>query len=232
MATPTYFSKFPNIKYPVKLNKAGETETITIKDYFHFLEVRGDINKVDTLYDPYYINNGERPDQISWKLYNDEQYYWIILQINQIIDYYDQWPLSQQELDEYIFRKYGGFNGAEEIHHYETVEIKDDAGNLLLPGRGTPGPDRGGLNKPGLTVTEDFTFSYRETPDSSVIVTKSGVDARAEITNRQYEYDLNEDKSQIFVLQKKYIAEYVREYKKYTTNLSNMEGMLDVGDLT
>ena len=28
------------------------------------------------------------PDQISYEQYGDEQYYWIILQINEIIDFY------------------------------------------------------------------------------------------------------------------------------------------------
>ena len=71
MATPKYFNQFPNIEYPYRLNKAGIADTIQIKDYFHFLTVRDGIFKNDTLYTPYYINNGERPDQISWNLYSD-----------------------------------------------------------------------------------------------------------------------------------------------------------------
>lgn len=232
MATPKYFNQFPNIEYPYRLNKAGIADTIQIKDYFHFLTVRDGIFKNDTLYTPYYINNGERPDQISWKLYSDEQYYWIILQINNIVDYYNEWPLSYTELEEFIVKKYGSIPASDEIHHYETVEIKDEEGNLLVPGRGTPTPERGGLAQNGLVVSEDYTFTHRTTPTSNVFVTKSGVDARIGITNRQYEYDVNENKSQITTLQKRFIGDYVREYKKYTNNIKSMKGVLDVGDLT
>ena len=80
MAKPDYFKYFPNIEYPVKLLKSGKTESITIKDYFHLLLPRDDIFKEDTLYEQYYVKNGQRPDQISYNLYGDEQYYWIILQ--------------------------------------------------------------------------------------------------------------------------------------------------------
>ena len=85
---------------------------------------RDDIRAEKTIYSPYIIKNGERPDQISYKEYGDEQYYWIILQINEITDYYNEWPLSQYELDEYITKKYGVV-GADEVRHYETTsEIK------------------------------------------------------------------------------------------------------------
>ena len=136
------------------------------------------------------------------------------------------------ELEEFIVKKYGSIPASDEIHHYETVEIKDEEGNLLVPGRGTPTPERGGLAQNGLVVSEDYTFTHRTTPTSNVFVTKSGVDARIGITNRQYEYDVNENKSQITTLQKRFIGDYVREYKKYTNNIKSMKGVLDVGDLT
>ena len=81
-------------------------------------------------------------------------------------------------------------------------------------------------------MSEDFTFTYKKSPDSDQFVTATGLDARVDITNRQYEYDLNEDKSQIFVLQKRYVGDYVREVKRYTTNLKDMKGELDIGDLS
>ena len=144
MATPTYFHNFPNIDYALHMNKAGVVDYIKIKDYFHLLKVRDDIRPDKTMYTPYTIKNGERPDQISYDFYGDEQYYWILLQINEITDYHSEWPLSQYELDEYIIDKYGSIAAADEIRHYETITIYDDDGNLILPGRGAPDPNRGG----------------------------------------------------------------------------------------
>ena len=65
MATPTYFSNFPDIDYGIKMNKAGIVEKVKIKDYFHLLVPRDDIFRSDTLYSEYVVENGMRPDQVS-----------------------------------------------------------------------------------------------------------------------------------------------------------------------
>lgn len=212
MATPDYFSYFPNIEYPVKLLKSGRTESITIKDYFHLLLPRDDIFKEETLYQQYYVKNGQRPDQISYNLYGDEQYYWIILQINEITDYYTQWPLSQYELDEYILKKYGSDQEADKIRHYETQKVVDRDGNLLLPEH--------------LKVREDYVFEYTD----ELIDGIQSV-GPVPITYRKHEYRINEDKSQIFVLQPKFVGQYKREIKQFNRKLSSMKGSLTITDL-
>ena len=211
MATPDYFSYFPNIEYPIKLLKSGRTESITIKDYFHLLLPRDDIFKEETLYEQYYVKNGQRPDQISYNLYGDEQYYWIILQINEIIDYYTQWPLSQYELDEYILQKYGSSTKADEIRHYETKRVVDRQGNLLLPA--------------GLKVSIDNKFSYVDDAGSTILVPPEP------ITYRRHEYNLNEEKSEIFILQPKFVGQYKREVKQIKYKIDKMVGNLSVTDL-
>ena len=235
MATPKYFSQLPNIDYKYAINKAGIHQSILIKDYFHHLVIRDDIFREDTIYMPYYIKNGERPDQISYDLYNDEQYYWIILHLNDIIDYYSDWPLSSDDLDLYVHKKYGSIENTEAPHHYETIETYDTEGNLIMPGRGTPGPDRGGLAMSGMVVPENFEYTYPSYPGSSVFSTKSGstgIEASCTaITNRRYEYDLNEDKSQIYVLKKKFITDYTKEIRQYFKSIDDMESQLTVGDL-
>jgi hypothetical protein len=123
MASPTYFSNFPNISYSLKMDKAGRTERIRIKDYFHLIVPRDDIFRDETLYTDYVVENGARPDQVSYDLYEDEQFYWIILQINEITDYYNQWPMSQLQLDDFLVKKYGSIQKTDEIHHYETRDV-------------------------------------------------------------------------------------------------------------
>ena len=231
MASPDYFSRFPNIDYGVKINKAGLVDTIKIKDYFHLLTVRDDITPTTTIYEPYFVKNGERPDQVSYDYYGDEQYYWVILQINEIIDVHNEWPLSQYELDEYIVKKYGSVAASEETRHYETIEVKDKDGNVILPGRGS-GVDRGGRGQNGLVVPGNYEFTYR---DGNSYITRRGFTGQfaacTPISYRQYEYDLNEDKSQILVLQKKYIGNYMNEVKQYSASIGIVTSELDVGDL-
>lgn len=206
---PRYFFDFPNIKYAVSANSAGIPNYITIKDYFHLLKPRDDIFREDTLYQEYIVKNGERPDQIARDFYDDEQYYWIILQINEIVDYYNQWPLSQYELDEFITRKYQTTEKALEIRHYETPEVLDVNKNVLL--------------RAGHTVPKNFVFKYRPDPTLNVVSTALPI----EITNRAFEYQLNMQKSVIQVLQPKYVFDYAREVQNYALNIPPQESFIN-----
>jgi len=213
MTTPKYFSYLPNVHYALSANKAGQIEYAEMKDFFRLATIRDDIFREDTVYTKYSVKNGARPDQISYELYGDEQYYWILLQINEITDYYNQWPLSDKELDEYVSKKYGT-NGASEIHHYETVETFDSAGNLVLPG--------------GLQVPEDFVYTYPSEIGGTVYLTSLPL----YVTNIGYERSINDDKSEIFALKEKYIQDYVREYKNYGRNVKSQVSFISIDDIT
>lgn len=224
MASPNYFSNFPDISYSLKMDKSGRTENILIKDYFHLIVPRDDIFKDETIYTDYVVENGARPDQVSYELYEDEQFYWIILQINDITDYYNQWPMSQLQLDDFIVKKYGSVQKSEEVHHYETNDVFDEDGNLVLPR--------------GMQVPGDFSFRYPLRPGS---LSDSFADLQSgsvfPVSNRKYEYDLNFEKSKIQVLKSLYISRYVREVKEFgiflnkTANLRNINSSSDLGDL-
>ena len=214
MATPKYFSNFSNVEYALRANKAGKASYFSIKNYFQLLRVRDDIYKEDTLYDDYLVSNGERPDQISYNLYGDEQWYWVILQINDIVDYYNQWPLSSVELEEYISRKYDGPEGVGATHHYETVQTFDSLGNLVLPG--------------GMSVSKNFIFQYPLTPTSTVYLSSLPV----EVSNYTYEKRINDKKSQIQVLDKKYIYDFDREVRKYSKQKATDNRLREMGRIS
>ena len=215
MSTPKYFRYFPNIQYAVSANKAGIPTYINIKDYFNLLKVRDDIYREETLYAPYNIHNGQRPEQISEIVYGDAQFYWVILQVNGITNYYTEWPLSELELTEFVYEKYGGNIGAAETHHWQTIETYDQSPtpNLVLPGQ--------------LEVPSNFKFSYRATPGSNVTLTSLPY----AVSNFEYERDLNEKKSQINILDKKYIYDYEREVRNYAENLQPSVSFVDISDV-
>jgi hypothetical protein len=209
MTFPTYFSNFPNLKYAVSVNKAGHTNDITIKDYFRLLLPRDDIYKEDTLYTSYRVIDGERPDQIAYKEFGDEQFYWVILQINGIVDYYNEWPLSSVELEKHILKKYESWENANEIHHWETVETKNSDGNLVLP--------------KGMYVDEDYIYYYADNDET--ILSSLPVP----VTNYEYEERVNEEKSLIQVLNKRYIDDYMRDIRIYGKSLDkNVSSQVDI----
>ena len=211
MGTPKYFSNINNIDYALKIDKAGNTTNIKIKDFFQLMRLRDDVFREDTLYTEYVIQDGETPDKVSRKFYEDEQYYWCILQINGITDYYDQWPLPSYELEQYIVRKYG-IEGAGQPHHYETVEVKDSQGHTL--------------QHAGLHVTADYRFLYVDSSDPTVELTAFP----NEITNRAYEFNLNAEKGRIQILDPEYILDYAREYTNYVRRQPGKKSEVDISE--
>jgi hypothetical protein len=115
--------------------------------------------------------------------------------------------LRQDDLDRFLLDKYGNydtlFNG---VHHYETVEIKDTNKVTILPA--------------GMQVDSDFSISYFD-QNLGNVVTSSNV--KEEVTNYQYEDDLQTDKRNLFLLKPRYLnlvlddLEDMMLYKKGST---------------
>jgi len=58
-------------------------------------------------YETITIQDGERPDILSQRLYGTEQYHWTFLLLNpQIKNIWDDWPMSSKQLIEYCTNKY------------------------------------------------------------------------------------------------------------------------------
>ena len=214
MTTPKYFSDLPNLQYGQTVNKAGQINYVKMKDFFRLMKPKDDIFKEDTIYTDYVVQDGERPDQISYEEYGDNQYYWIILQINEITDYYNQWPLSNRELEEFCKKKYNGIEGMNVVSHYETVQTFDENNNIVLPG--------------GLQVPADFIYYYPAKPGSESTLSS----LPAQVTFYDYERRLNEKKQNIFILKERYISDYVREVKKRGFTIRDTQfSSIKTGDL-
>lgn len=211
MSTPNYFSKFPDLRYAVGVNKAGQGTFIKIKDFFKHAVVNTKQYPRDVIYYEYNVVNGMRPEQIAYREYGDEKYYYIVLQINDITDYYSQWPLSTYELERYIDKKYGVQGYANNVRHYETVETKNKDEFTVLEG--------------GLVVSEDFEFPYRSSDNSNVIlISKPGA-----VTYREHEYKINEEKSRIQLLNKSLVFKYETEMLDY---VEQFRGTVNESDIS
>ena len=97
----TFFKPFPQITY-----KFGNETTL---DVFQNISIYADV--VDQLiddvaaYDDYYVRPGERPDQVSYNLYDTEDYYWTFFLVNPILRE-SGWPLAPGKLDEHARKIY------------------------------------------------------------------------------------------------------------------------------
>lgn len=130
-----YFRELPNLKYASVFNeRTGIDEYTLVKNIFKRPKVREDFKNIVTAFNYYQIKDNERPDQIAEKYYGDSQLDWIILIVNNITNYNDQWPLDTNSLYKYLIDKYGSEEELYSVHHYETVEYKDEFGRVLIEG--------------------------------------------------------------------------------------------------
>jgi len=206
MANP-YFRNIPNFEY-VNRTKDGQfiSNYTQVKNFFKKGRMREDIFQDLTIFEKYNIKGDDRPDNVANEIYGDPTLDWVVLTSNNIINIYNEWPLTQQVFEDYILDKYDTYEKLDEIHHYESNEVKDSTGLIIFPR--------------GVQVSAAQSVSYYE-PTREEQVTVNPVSKA--VTNYQYEEEINNKKRRIFLLKPSYLnvvfddLEEMMEYKKGST---------------
>ena len=111
-----YFSSFPTIKYNLD-GVNGTTNDVT--DIFRRVKARSKIADNVTLFDNYDVHEGEKPEDVAYKIYGQADYFWVVTLVNNIVNRYYDWPLDSFSFQEYVKDKYSNPDG---IHHYEVTQ--------------------------------------------------------------------------------------------------------------
>jgi hypothetical protein len=184
-----YFRFLPDIQYisPFESRQSND-EYVLAKNLFKRIKISDDGSGAAFLFNKYVIEEGERPDTVSAKIYGNSNYDWLVIVAAGIINQRDEWPLSSQELYEFSLNKYG--NDLTAIKHYRTTEVKDSNGRLILPA--------------GQVVDQNFTISNPDNPLSTLNPVEG-------LTNYEYEYELNSEKRTINMIKPEYRLQIVTE---------------------
>lgn len=223
-----YFQKFPQTIYTLDDRKSIQVVT----NILHRVIIKAGIKDNLSLFDEYDIVDGETPEIVAHKFYNNAGYHWLILHMNDIIDPRFDWPLSTRMLNLYIQSKYtGAFN----IHHYEDTRTNVVNGRIIIrstnaftnfyagnvvqnmSGTGT-GIIIEKTNNANVTVqvtAGGFASTNRvkildstSTGNISSLTVLTGIP----ITNDMYENTMNETKRRIKMLKPQYVEAVVREF--------------------
>ena len=118
-----YFSIVPNIEYDEKpiSYPFSESDFVVAKNFFRRYKVNDDVFSNAVLFQPYAIEDGERPDTLANKAYGNSFYDWVILIVNNMVNVKYDWPMTNYEVYKVLESEYDDPYG--EIHHYETDEI-------------------------------------------------------------------------------------------------------------
>lgn len=196
----TYFRELPNIQYENFLDTSRSSmDYITLKNLFLRADLIDSLKKNVYVFDKYEIREEQRPDQIAEELYGSPTYDWVVILVANIINYQDNYPLTSQQLYEYVVNKYNDPNAP---HHFESTEVRDSLDRLIYPA--------------GLIVEEDFTIPNPDIPTSFLRPVTT-------ITNWEYETRLNDAKKEIDVLRREYLNQFVLDMREIATYGFNSE---------
>ena len=224
----SYFRELPDILYQSNLlHKVSSQEYIQIKNIFRRVKIQDWIAENTNFFNKYTIRDGERPDTMAERLYGSSDRDWIIILTAGITNIRNDWPLGNYDLYSYAEAKYGTDLNA--VHHYETIEVRDNKGRLILPA--------------GQRVDQNFTsptpydasatnFYVGVRPQSDNISYKSvnsNINPVTGVSNYEYETQLNESKREIEVMKPIYLQQFLndmRELMNYKESSQTVNGKL------
>lgn len=195
-----YFRRLPNLDYPSLLKeRESNTDFVQTKNLFRRVKIREDLFANFMQFDKYEVIGDERPDNVAEKVYGNDGLDWVILLSNNIIDINNEWPMNQSQLNMFLDEKYTP-QQLVSIHHYETLELRDNKNQLILPA--------------GLVVDADFNMEYLS--GGQVKSTNSLVDGRPvkAVTFYDYENDLNDQKRNINVLKQEFLGLFIKDFER------------------
>ena len=234
-----YFRHLPNILYQSPLSyKNSSGDYIAIKNIFRRTKLKDYLQGSVSVFNKYIIEDGERPDTISELLYGSSRYDFVVVLAAGITNINHQWPVQDFQVYNVALNKYGSEIKMNEVHHYETFEIKDSQGRQILP--------------PNLIVDIDFKIdgsALRFGTNRFTLISEAGntqLDDKNEytvvtdniarpVTNYEYEINENEKLRKIDVLQRGYLTTFVndlRDIVRYDRHSRYINGKLSSTELT
>ena len=114
-----YFANFPIIPY----DSVGNGNFKLITNLLKRVTVRAKVKSNVLFFDTYDVKEGETPELIADKLYNDPELHWVVLMMNNVTDRYHQWPKNSNQFIAYINDKYSNIDAT---HHYEISQVSGD----------------------------------------------------------------------------------------------------------
>ena len=214
-----YFNYFPKTLYSSN-NEVSSLDTVTnIISRFSFEK---ELKENSSVFYEYDIKDGDTPEIIARKFYDNPERHWIVLLFNDIIDPRFDWPFDYRTLNDYVDEKYSapqyadtsntsisGLSWAKNInniHSYYKVITEITSEKVSVTKLQV---DANTANN--TQFMETGTNSLYRLPDNTtvnIVITKE--------TKSYYDYELeeNEKKRKIKLLKPDFVPAVEKEFKK------------------
>ena len=228
----SYFQNFPLTQYDLY----GNNQKTDVVDIFRVVKVKKQFKDDVTFYTYYTIQDGERPDVVSTRLYGSPDFFWTFFMVNDnLVNIHTDWPLSTTDLQHLIDKKYAGTA----LTTNEDISKKFTKGNTitgLVSGATATLLDKDpnvGVIKiepisgtfvaneivRDISTNEFATISnqvhFKDVPHHYENATghtmKTSVGATP-VTNQEYEFLLNDKKAQIKAIRPQYVQSIADQF--------------------
>ena len=203
---PGFFSYLPKIEYTPTRTPFQFTnqDFVVAANIFKGLSMDNSVYATD-LFTELQLQDGVRPDQVSEAVYGSPDYDWVVLLTNKIVDVKNDWPLSNAEFEKFIYKEY---ENPHAVKHYLTKEVKNDLGEIVLPG--------------GLEVYYDpsdpdsFQITYPKSYNPFVEETENGLVLLTSTTHYEWEQERNEKRRFLQILKPTYLETFIKIFRVAT----------------
>jgi len=223
-----YFESFPQTTFSLNTQSSLSNIQLVTNILARSTFLREIANNTSIAYE-YNVKESDTAEIIAHKVYGDAYRGWIILLFNNIINPFYDWPLKNDAFDNYITKKYGQNidTARATIHHYEKETTKKSIYNGLLideevttqiiseyqlnytTGQITPAALPTVADTSVAVSSETITYpTYTLTID---IVNKA-------VSNYTYEFNENEKKRKIKILDEKFVQRVEDEFRNLMSN--------------
>ena len=90
-----YFTSFPTVQYDTTGKAPNQYQTV--KNIMKRQKLKASVMNDIMAFYPYFVQEGERADTVSYNYYGTTDYAYLILLVNNIIDPLFDWPLSTRD---------------------------------------------------------------------------------------------------------------------------------------
>ena len=198
MAKKSYFNFIPDFDYVSRLPKSQSiSDYLRVKNLFKRTKISQTIFQDLTYFTKYQIIADERPDNIAFKIYGDSNLDWMIMLANNITNLQDEWPLEETAFYKFLLNKYVSEAGMETVHQYETKKFTDSMDRVIVP--------------KGLKVPSNYSVTYFDSGTGTEKIANVITD---EVTNKEYEEKIQDEKRNIFVIKPRFIGLIIEEMER------------------
>jgi hypothetical protein len=194
------------MQYFDTLPKIVQTDNVGVSRVFTNLMARAsiipDVLKNPLVYYSYDIQEGDTPEIVAYKYYGDSYRYWIVLFANELLDPQWSWPMDSNVFDAYMTEKYPSGNTTTTVYSYEKKLTQTDNSTNTVTINTID------VNETTYNSIIENTQTYTIGNSTVTIQTTKRI-----VTIYDYEYELNESKRKINILNSVYVDQMEQQFK-------------------